>query len=65
MNNAPEVNKMALQSGALTIEQLNLMMRYLPVEVTFVDEKRCSAVLQRTAAGHVPAYARKSWAILW
>ena len=32
-------HKFHLQTGTLTLEQLNLMMGHLPMEVTFVDEK--------------------------
>jgi len=35
---AAVMDKVALDTGALTQEQVNLMLKYLPVDITFVDE---------------------------
>jgi len=35
---AAVIGKVSLDTGALTPEQVNLMLKYLPVDITFVDE---------------------------
>jgi len=36
---APQEGALNLQTGSLTLEQINLMLTHLPVDITFVDEK--------------------------
>ena len=48
MTEPKESSKLKLKTGALTLEQINLMMRHLPLEVTFVDEN--DAVVYYSAA---------------
>ena len=45
---------LVLQTGRLTIEQINLMMRHLPLEVTFVDESGAVAYYSAQPQGMFP-----------